>query len=665
MIKKILLVFLLLLCSIKIFSYSSRKLPKATIPSWQQNGQLRTNVQTFNQILIATNVNPKDIIIVNKSTNGYLPGFYQRQGNNWALIQKLNFSTNTNTGASVSYTTITNISKKVSTNVVMSLSLTTSSATNISKYITTNQILIKDLTSKTTVSNITRYFITNGKLMLNITLIAHDSIRNPQMGDIICDGINDEVDFMSAVAIIRNSSVSGAKIDFSDGSFHWGSPGYGRWLDSKEYIISGVGTDATTIYADDGSNCDILVFTTTNGKNTFCSLQELTIFGNRANNPTGGRGIVNKLGKDFLIRKVLFYNMNGVAVDTTNCWNTKIQDSVCEDGNSHAFVFRNGQDGGVINCKILNMKSNSIYCGASFSDISGNYIWVYSPQNTAINMTANANYSTISRNRIVDLSTGSNSTAIQIASDRNTISENVVVGQGYMNVGYRILGGADANCGSGNVAYVIGGTNIINSGSSNRMQVNGNFIGNYNFNGSVNLGDGGSVNYVNIDADGDLTFTGTGDYLIGMNDYAFRYSGDEDAGMFFSTTDDGVLSYKDTGGIEIFKVGVVSGANSGNVSVRKLTTTSGHIGKIVIVTNYNYTISATNESYVFNRGTQSTNTLPPAVVGQIFYLKNVGAGNSIIRGTGSDTIDGSATATLSPLQGIRVQCPSVNVWVKW
>ncbi|MDD5589372.1 MAG: hypothetical protein PHP92_04930 [Candidatus Nanoarchaeia archaeon] len=690
---RLLLCFLLLWTS-NIFAYSTLKLPKATIAALQVRGILRTNVQTFNQIPIATNVNYKDIFIVNKSTNGYPSGFYQRQGNNWALIQKLNFSTNTNTGASVNYTTVSNISKKIATNVVTSLSITSGSAsniskyittnqiitrnlanksivtniskfisTNISKYITTNQILIRDLTSKTTVSNITRYFITNGKLMLNITLIAHDSIRNPQMGDIICDGTNDEVSFMSAVAIVRNSTVSGARIDFSDGSFHFGATGYARWLNSGEYIISGAGTAVTTIYADDGSNCDILFVSSTNGKNTFFKIQDLTIFGNRANNATGGRGIVNKTSKDFLISRVFFYNLHGTAVFTTNCWNTKAQDCIVEDSDAKGFLFINGQDGGVINCKILNMVSNSIDCNASSCDISGNYIWIYSPQNKAINMGANASYSVISKNRIVDVSTGSNSTAIQVASDRNSISENIVVGQGYLNVGYKILGGADANRGTGNVAYVIAGTNIINSGSSNTIQINGNFIGNHNFSGANTFGDGGTANFARFNSTGDLSFTNSADMMVGMNRYFVRYSGDEDAGMFFSTTADGVISFKDTNGVEAVYFGVVSGANSGNAYIGgKLTTASSHVEKTTYV-SARYTILSTDRNIFANTSLSSFSNLLPAstTVGQVYDVKNIGTGVLTIDGNGGK-IDGVSYTNIRAGKGITLKCYTNLKW---
>jgi hypothetical protein len=47
---------------------------------------------------------------------------------------------------------------------------------------------------------------------------------------------------------------------------------------------------------------------------------------------------------------------------------------------------------------------------------------------------------------------------------------------------------------------------------------------------------GGTANYAQHAADGDLTFTGTADYLVGGNRYAFRFAGDPDFGLFFNQT---------------------------------------------------------------------------------------------------------------------------------
>ncbi|NTW89455.1 MAG: hypothetical protein HGB37_00895 [Candidatus Moranbacteria bacterium] len=120
-------------------------------------------------------------------------------------------------------------------------------------------------------------------------------------------------------------------------------------------------------------------------------------------------------------------------------------------------------------------------------------------------------------------------------------------------------GSAWADCiGSGSGGMSIGGTitsatqgSILFAGSAGILaQDNANFFWD-DANDSLGLGTatpaatldvigdahfGDVTNYTGIDVDGDLSFTGTADYLVGANDYAFRYSGDEDFGMFFNGT---------------------------------------------------------------------------------------------------------------------------------
>lgn len=78
--------------------------------------------------------------------------------------------------------------------------------------------------------------------------------------------------------------------------------------------------------------------------------------------------------------------------------------------------------------------------------------------------------------------------------------------------------------------------------------------------GSAVFGD--STNYGLFGNTGDLTFLGTADYLVGGNDYAFRYSGDEDSGLYFNLTNPGIDFTKLDGNIAL-KIKV----DSGNVGV--------------------------------------------------------------------------------------------------
>ena len=79
---------------------------------------------------------------------------------------------------------------------------------------------------------------------------------------------------------------------------------------------------------------------------------------------------------------------------------------------------------------------------------------------------------------------------------------------------------------------------------------------------------GSATDYSNIAADGDLTFTGLGDYLVGGNRYAFRFAGDQDYGLFFNQTllryelRDAVAAaafYATTAGDGFFKKGIQIG----------------------------------------------------------------------------------------------------------
>ena len=89
---------------------------------------------------------------------------------------------------------------------------------------------------------------------------------------------------------------------------------------------------------------------------------------------------------------------------------------------------------------------------------------------------------------------------------------------------------------------------------------------------------GSATNYGQFAADGDLTFTGNGDYLVGGNRYAFRFAGDPDFGLFFNQTNlryefrDGAaipVFYATTSGEGFFAKGVQIGNsilnNAGNI----------------------------------------------------------------------------------------------------
>lgn len=90
-------------------------------------------------------------------------------------------------------------------------------------------------------------------------------------------------------------------------------------------------------------------------------------------------------------------------------------------------------------------------------------------------------------------------------------------------------------------------------------------------------------------------------------------------------------------------------------------TLNGVIGKITTVTD-TYTVLATDETVICNKATNFTVTLPTAVVGQKFTIKNIGAGVVTVDGASTDTIDGDLTQSLITWETFTVQCYAANKW---
>lgn len=100
----------------------------------------------------------------------------------------------------------------------------------------------------------------------------------------------------------------------------------------------------------------------------------------------------------------------------------------------------------------------------------------------------------------------------------------------------------------------------------------------------------------------------------------------------------------------------------GNLLVKgKFTTTADVIGKITTVTGA-YAVLPTDETVVCNNASPFTVTLPAAVVGQFFTIKNIGAGKVTVDGAGSDTIDGNLTQGVRKDESLSIQCYVANAW---
>ncbi len=94
--------------------------------------------------------------------------------------------------------------------------------------------------------------------------------------------------------------------------------------------------------------------------------------------------------------------------------------------------------------------------------------------------------------------------------------------------------------------YLPGKLGIGVASPSGKLQVNG----------MSQFGD--SLNYASISASGDLSFTNGGDYLVGPDRFAFRYTNNPQFGLFFNATD-GQYEFKDDQGNPSLSIKAITG----------------------------------------------------------------------------------------------------------
>jgi hypothetical protein len=92
-----------------------------------------------------------------------------------------------------------------------------------------------------------------------------------------------------------------------------------------------------------------------------------------------------------------------------------------------------------------------------------------------------------------------------------------------------------------------------------------------------------------------------------------------------------------------------------------LTTTGGRVGKITTATD-TYQVLVTDETVICNKATAFTVTLPTAVVGQRFNIKNIGAGTVTVDGASTDLIDDVLTQDIEQWECVTLQCYAANSW---
>jgi hypothetical protein len=93
-----------------------------------------------------------------------------------------------------------------------------------------------------------------------------------------------------------------------------------------------------------------------------------------------------------------------------------------------------------------------------------------------------------------------------------------------------------------------------------------------------------------------------------------------------------------------------------------LKTSGGRIAKIKTVTD-TYNVLSDDYTVICNKSTSFTVTLPVAVIGQIFNIKNINIGEITLDANSTDTIDGDLTITLLQWDSVTIQCYEANKWI--
>lgn len=125
----------------------------------------------------------------------------------------------------------------------------------------------------------------------------------------------------------------------------------------------------------------------------------------------------------------------------------------------------------------------------------------------------------------------------------------------------------------------------------------------------------------------------------------------DNAKLLFGEDNDASIYYD---GIDL----IINPQEVGNGSVKII---GGVIKKITIVTD-TYTILTSDSTIICNNEIPFTVTLPTAIVGQIFNIKNIGTGDVTIDGNGTDTIDGEQTHTIVQWGNLSLQCYAEKSW---
>jgi len=93
-------------------------------------------------------------------------------------------------------------------------------------------------------------------------------------------------------------------------------------------------------------------------------------------------------------------------------------------------------------------------------------------------------------------------------------------------------------------------------------------------------------------------------------------------------------------------------------------TTLGNFNNLTRIITNTDNIIVTDHTIICNKSTAFTVTLPVAVLGQEFIIKNIGVGVVTVEGYSSNTIDGALNTTLNQWDKVQLQCYANNSWIK-
>jgi hypothetical protein len=242
--------------------------------------------------------------------------------------------------------------------------------------------------------------------------------------------------------------------------------------------IEGMGAACTTIYMANGSNCDAFATSITAGSSTFITIRGLMINGNRANNPSGGRGYYDGLGTgqcaDTLFQNVFFYNMNGNCAEFNSCWGTRFVDCIFEDSNAKGVYFKSGTDARITGSKFIHILGNPIHSNSPATKAINNIIFMAGISNIGINFGTGASYSFAHLNEIHHYTEITGCTGIQVASGYCSVDTNIIECNGNTLIANGIVMTSNSShcLGGGNIIDMPG-TKISNLGTSNTITANG------------------------------------------------------------------------------------------------------------------------------------------------------------------------------------------------